>query len=213
MTRFYRITISGDGGEAVTGKLTPEEYNYWQTQIVERQQEFDLEDDEVPFEVYIMSADDDRWDSVPEEFRREYWNECDNLLHVYGAVLSSSLTVEEVNSDDLYDAEVIDNVIDDVELEAFIDENNLSVNHESFFEWAPDDTHMVSGFSQEKGVMFSGMAKVEEGEFDPSKLSFRTNELIDGETLVTEVWYDNEHVDNDGSDTRGVALYIDLYDI
>jgi hypothetical protein len=213
MTKYYRITITGEGGEAVAGKISPEEYDYWQNQIVARQQEFGLSDDEVPFEVYISSTDDERWDAVPKEFRREYWNECDDLLHVYGAVLSSSLTVEEVDSVNLYDAEVIDNVIDEAELEVFIEENNLSVNHERFFDWAPDDTHVVSGFSQEKGVLFVGIVAIEEGEFDLNKLSFRTNELIDGETLLTEVWYDNEHVDNDGSDTRGVSLYIDLYDV
>jgi hypothetical protein len=212
MTRYYKITIAGEGGEAVTGKLSAEEYDYWQTQIVERQEEFGLEEDDVPFEVYILSTDDERWDSVPEEFRREYWNECDDLLHVYGAALSSELTIEEVDSDELYDAEVIDNLIDEADLEVFIEDNELSVNHTHFFDWAPEDTHMVSGFSQEKGILFAGIVAIEEGEFDLSKLSFKTKELIDGETLVTEVCYDNECVDNDGLDTRGVAFYIELHD-
>jgi hypothetical protein len=212
MARYYRIAISGDGGEAVTGKLTPEEYDYWKNQADQRREEFGIEEDEIPFEVYILSADDERWDSVPEEFRREYWNECDDLLHVYGPTLRSEVTIEELDSDDLYDGEVVDTVVIEGVLEEFIDENDVDVEHIYFSDWAPCDTHTVCGFSQEKGVMFSGLVKVEEGEFDLNKLSFKTYELVDGETLVTEVHYDDEHVDNDGSETRGIALYIELYD-
>jgi len=209
MTKYYRITITGEGGEAVAGKISPEEYDYWQTQIATRQQEFGLDEDDVPFEVYILSPDDERWDSVPEKFRRECWNECDDLLHLYGPALSSGIVIEEVDSDDSY---VIHKLIDEADLEDFIEENELLVNHTNFFDSPPDDTHMVWGFSQEKGVLFAGIVAIEEGEFDLSKLSFKTDELTDGQSLATEVWYDGEYVDNDGSDTRGVALYIELYD-
>lgn len=212
MTKYYRITIAGEGGEAVAGKLSPEEYDYWQTQAALRREEFGLDEDDNPFEVYILSTDDERWDAVPEEFRREYWNECDDLLHLYGAALSSEIIIEEVDSDDPYDADVIENLIDDADLEVFIEENELSVSHTDFFDWAPANTHMVAGFSQEKGVLFTGVVALGGTEFDLNKLSFKTTELIDGQTLATEVWYDGDCVDNYGGDTRGVALYIELYD-
>lgn len=215
MTKFYRVILSGSGGEAVTSKATPEEYKYWIDQIEQRRAEFEVEEDDDPIYEYLTAEDfgPSKWDSVPDEFVREIWSENDDLLHIFGVEVSQGyLTVEEIDSDDVHSADVIETLVDEETLESVSQEYSPEYETHEVEDWCSHEGPVLFGFSHEKGEFFRGLIEIQDGELDVSALSFTAHELHNYDTIVSTVHYKGNEVFNDGGDTRGVALYIEMYD-
>lgn len=215
MTKFYKITLAGAGGEVVSSAITPEEYTYWVDEADQRRAEFNIDEGYDPFYEYMTDADSspERWKAVPEQFVREYWHENDDLLHIFGPELTQAIiTVDEIDDEDVIDADIIENLIDEEPLQTLIEDYEIKQDIKTVEDWCSHSGPTLFGLSQEKGEFYQGLVVVEDGEIDLSLLSFTTYELTNGDSIISSVFYDGNEIYNDGGDTRGIALYIEIHD-
>ena len=212
--RYYRISISGYGGEAAYMSISKESHDFWK-KVTEEHGDYDL--------VQYMNSDDvdecdfEDIDGVPEEalflndpdddmYKRPWYESHTEFEHSYGATYGSAyITVDEVASED-YNA---DHIVDIVKQEDVSDLNEQvleeSDNTVEIVEMGCCDDHegyVAQLYSSEKGQFFEGRIETV-GEFDPKKLKIYTTEYLNGEDTITEVHYDGVEVDNDGGDTNG----------
>jgi len=212
--RYYRISISGYGGEAAYMSISKEAHDFWK-KVTEEHGDYDL--------VQYMNSDDvdecdfEDIDGVPEEalflndpdddmYKRPWYESHTEFEHSYGATYGSAyITVDEVASED-YNA---DHIVDIVKQEDVSDLNEQvleeSDNTVEIVEMGCCDDHegyVAQLYSSEKGQFFEGRIETV-GEFDPKKLKIYTTEYLNGEDTITEVHYDGVEVDNDGGDTNG----------
>ena len=213
--RYYRISISGYGGESAYMSISKEAHDFWNAHC-EEHGDSDL--------VQYMNCDDleecefDELDSVPVEaqflhdveddnYKRPWYESHTEFEHSYGVELGSAyLLVDELNSDD-YNAEVIAEVVDREDLQEYL--NGIEEETDYAVELIemgcceePEAEYIAQLYSSEKGTFFDGRIETV-GEFDPKKLKIYTTEYLNGEDTVTEVHYDGVEVDNDGGDTNG----------
>jgi hypothetical protein len=208
--RHYRIRLWGYGGEVSYGKSSKEEFAYWETDIEARRAEFNIPDDESPFNRYMMDKDDiGGYETVPSTILREgEWYDQADVDHGYGvAYESANIDIVEVE-DDEYNAEEIDTVHQGV-LDEFIDQYDASVVvGESE---AVEQEYCFYAMDIQKGTFFDGILTVN-GKIDLSKLKFECTEYPNGDTLVNHVFYEQDEIDNSaGADTNSKALYIELH--
>lgn len=208
--RHYRITLWGYGGEIVYGNSTKEEYDYWETNIEERRKQFNIPEDESPFNRYMMDKDDvGGYEAVPTNIQREgEWYDQDDMDHASGVSCdSATINIVEVN-DEEYNAEEICEIVQ-CSLDEFIEDTdaNLIIGDSD----AINRSFMFYAISVEKGTFFDGRLTVT-GKIDFSKLRFECTEYPNGDTIVNHVFYGDEEIDNDGGDTNGKSLYIELVD-
>jgi hypothetical protein len=64
------------------------------------------------------------------------------------------------------------------------------------------------GLNSEKGTFYEGVIEIE-GEFDPKKVSFGSWEMHQ-DTLITEILYGDELVDNAGGGTDGKSMDFEI---
>ena len=213
--KYYRINISGRGGEFIFGKATLQQYNFWNDSEQLMDAGFD-EDDASDALVYYMQ-DKDEWESnIPKLARFEYeWYEIDDYGHYHGATVDTAyIEVNEVDSSE-YSAKTITEVYDGT-VEKLIDKNDVSVVATEFelddvLEDKPPFVFYAA--SIEKGGFLSGTIELDDDvEFDISKLVFYTEALPTGDTLITNIEYDGEEVDNNGGDTTGKAMYMEVWE-
>jgi hypothetical protein len=196
--RYYRISLSGYGGEIGYFALTEKQYNYWK----------DLnENDEGTLINYMLDPDDfeeeitEDLDFLAQDDYRTQWYDAPNLtVHQYGADFGSSyLTVEQVSSEE-WGASVVETVVDGESLSAWTDENEVEV------EMGVDDTeepaYVMQIFNSEKGGFFDGLIETY-GPFDPKKLKIYTTEYWNGDDTVVNIEYNGQDIDNNGGDTNG----------
>ena len=221
--RYYRLQISGYGGEASYMSISKEAYEFWKdhkeqygdydlVQYMTRAEDgdFDFEDIEgVPTEAEFMTDEDGdprSWYEPPNE-----------IEHTYGASYDSSwITVDEVDGED-YSASHVCEVIDREDLS----ELNDRIYEDSGDECVeivemgccdePDEKYIAQMYSSEKGCFFDGIIETV-GDFDPKKLKIHTVEFLNGEDTVTEIYYDGLEVDNNGGDTNGKGYYADVWE-
>ena len=213
--RFYRVSITGYGGEAAYMNLSKEAYEFWNahseehgdndlTQYLINDDPDDCEYDElevVPKEADFMTSygEDDyksNWFEAPTEF-----------LHQMGVEYGSSyLTVEEVDSMEYMSKHVAD-VVDGERLIDLVDkiqeDSDYEVELADHGEELPDEGEYVCQlYSSEKGQFFDGVIETV-GDFDVKKLKFMINEYPNGEDVIDGVEYDSVDVENNGGDTNG----------
>ena len=212
--RYYRVQITGYGGEGAYMSISKEAPDFWKP-ICEEHGDYDL--------VQYMNCDDleecefENIDSVPEEaqflhdkdddnYKRPWYESHTEFEHTYGATYGSAyLSVDEEDKDTNHIREVIDR--EDIQ-----DLNN-TISEET--EWAvelvemgccdddPEGVEYIAQFySSEKGGFFNGVIETV-GEFDVKKLKIHTTEYLNGEDTIDEVYYDGKEVENDGGDTNG----------
>ena len=213
--RYYRIQISGYGGESAYMSISKEAHDFWKEHTEEHGdndlvaymacddgEEPEYDDlEEVPAEAqFLHDADDDN-------YKRPWYESHTEFEHSYGAEYGSAyLSVDEVDSEE-YSAKNIKEVM----YNESITELNDQLGEES--DWAhemvemgcceePDCEYIAQLYSSEKGCFFDGIIETV-GEFDPKKLKIRTTEYLNGEDTITEVEYDGVEVDNSGGDTNG----------
>lgn len=196
--RYYRITLSGYGGEIGYFGLTEKQYKYWKEMN---------EDDEGTLINYLLDPDDfeeelaEDLDFLAQDDYRSQWYDAENLtVHQYGGDFNSCyLTVEQVSSDD-WGASVVDTIVDAENLSEWTDEKEVDV--EMGVDETEEPEYVMQIFNSEKGGFFDGLIETH-GAFDPKKLKIYTTEYWNGDDTVVNIEYNGEDVDNNGGDTNG----------
>jgi len=211
--RHYRIMLWGYGGESAYMRLTKEQYEYWNQRKEEDDERDVLVDymlDEEREEVAdVPPAMDFMGDPEDLEGPRYAWHDAPNeIVHQYGVDYSSArITVTEIESDE-YSADPIEDVVDGVELDEFVNEHEI--------EWFSDEVeesesdYMLQFHSSEKGTFFEGIFTTA-GKFDPSKLVINSTEYFNGDDTVETITYDGEEIENMGGDTNGKGYSVHMW--
>ena len=221
--RYYRIQISGYGGESAYMSISKEAHDFWnahneehgdhdmvQYMIADDLEECEFDDlDTVPVEAQFLNDPED------DMYKRPWYESHTEFEHTYGAEYGSAyISVEEVESEE-YSASNINEVMYN---ESISDLNDV-VGEET--EWAhelvemgcceePEAEYIAQLYSSEKGCFFDGVIETI-GEFDSKKLKVFTTEFLNGEDTITEVHYDGVEVDNQGGDTNGKGYYASVW--
>lgn len=221
--RYYRISLTGYGGEAAYMSISKEAHDFWKP-ILEEHGDSDLVN-------YMVNDDPNDYDfenidSVPPEadflqdpdadYKSPWYEAPTEYEHQYGVSYEASyISVDEVDSDD-YMSKVLNEVIDRQDLPEFI--SNLQEETEYEFEgtdftecYASNDIEYIAQmYSSEKGSFFDGIIETV-GEFDPKKLNFMLGEYDNGEETITGIEYDGVEIDNQGGDTNGKGYYASVW--
>ena len=208
--RYYRLRVWGYGGEIVYGKSSKEEFDYWnseQARLDCRVEEEDTSGSET-LSIYMFEKEDDseRFEKVPEQFRRVGdWYEQDDIEHSSGVEWQTAF-LELVELAELdHNAEVIATIADGDAISNFVDETK----GEYIVGDIDVQPYMFYGMSEEKGEFISALFEVN-GRIDLSKLKFIGTEFPNGSELVHSVLYDEVYLDDDGPNTNGKGLYIEI---
>ena len=223
--RYYRIHISGYGGESAYMSISKEAHDFWKP-ICEEHGDYDL--------VQYMNCDEvdecdfENIDTVPEEaqflndpdddmYKRPWYESHTEFEHSYGATYGSSwISIDEVSSVE-YSANNVAEVIDRED----ISDLNSRLGEETEWEFelvemgcCDDDPegveYIAQLYSSEKGSFFDGIIETV-GDFDPKKLKIYATEFLNGEDTITSVEYDGVEVDNQGGDTNGKGYYASVW--
>jgi len=213
--RFYRVGITGYGGEAAYMNLSKEAYEFWNTHNEEHgdndltQYLINDDPDDCEYdELEIIPKEADFLTSYGEDDYKSNWFEAPTeFLHQMGVEYGSSyLTIEEVDSMEYMSKHVAD-VVDGERLIELVDKIQEDTDYEvelaDHGEELPDEGEYVCQlYSSEKGQFFDGIIETV-GDFDVKKLKFMINEYPNGEDVIDGVLYDDVDVDNNGGDTNG----------
>lgn len=217
--RYYRITLSGYGGESAYINISKDAYEFWNAQV-ELSGDTDL--------VEYMATDDEEYafediESVPPEadflkeddYKYPWYEAPGEYVHQYGVEYGSCyISVEEVASED-YNSNIVREVIDGKSLQEYLDGVMEANDYEFDLVEADEDfgdegDYVVQLYSSEKGTFFDGRIETV-GDFDPRKLKIVYTEYPNGEDVVTVVEYDGVEIDNDGGDTNGKGYSAHLW--
>ena len=214
MTKYYTVQISGYGGESVYGKITKEQYEFWSNEeAVEKVFE---EGADGALNEYFWDMEEFN-DKIPEEAQFDTeWHDIDNIEHSNGCTLDSGmLEICEVDSGE-YDAKHIADVWEG-DVKQLITEQDIEVDERilDLDDHATKDGHnyVFYGMSVEKGSFYFATIELEDNEeFDISKLNFDICEMPNGDTIINDVSYKGEFLDNVGDDTTGKSLDFEVWD-
>ena len=203
--RYFRVFLSGYGGERVYGSLTQEQYEFWK----------DLDEEDI-----IAHAFRDPWEENDENpiFDDEdprflgYWHENDDLFHENGVSEDAAyITVEEYDSEE-YDSSLISTLFDTMSWEDFQTKYNSSVDEDDFEEVVENAQYVFTGYSSEKGTFGDYSIVTNGADFNPSKLAFMLTSNPQEATLEA-IEYDGVEIYNDGGDTTGKGYYASIWKI
>jgi len=208
--RYYQIDISGYGGEVVYGKLTKEQYEFWQ----------DKEEGDITSHAFW-----DPWEESEENLIHDednpaflgYWYEIDDIVHLNATAMSNSwISIQEVEGPEWSDP-VVKEIVDRVDVDNFIEENKNDLTQEEIDldDYADEDGHnyIFYGMSVEKGQFhYSVLELPDDEEFDLSKLKFHATQLDNGDNIVELLSYGDTDLDNCGGDSTGKGYYTAVYD-
>ena len=213
--RFYRVSITGYGGEAAYMNLSKEAYEFWNTHNEEHgdsdltQYLINDDPDDCEYdELEVIPKEADFLTSYGEDDYKSNWFEAPTeFLHQMGVEYGSSyLNVEEVDSMEYMSKHVAD-VVDSERLMELVDkiqeDSDYEVELADHGEELPDEGEYVCQlYSSEKGQFFDGIIETV-GDFDPKKLKFMINEYPNGEDVIDGIEYDGVDVENQGGDSSG----------
>jgi len=116
--RYYRISLSGVGGEFVYGKITKAQYDFWSKRKVEE------------LETHLLDPDSENSDNPISDqdsplFLGEYYEQ-DGVFHEWGALSSERIEIYRMAGPE-YNSKVIEYVFED-EIEKFISKYGCKVN-------------------------------------------------------------------------------------
>ena len=212
--KHYRITLWGYGADMHMCRVTDEQFNYWKD-IKERVHDYESEeDDEQANEIWesFFSWDLETNQNVPEEAKfgfDSYHDFGDIFLQRWGVYQDGgNVVIEEVDSDQ-YSAKQIAMVMESKLDDVLNEETFGPVRWGEYDEVYPMnmDGNIMYIHAAEKGTFFEAVFSSEK-EFDATKLEFEMED-IDGNYVISGVFYDGEQVYNDGGDTRGKST--DVY--
>ena len=191
--RTYTVCLWGYGGEKVMGTVSREIYDYF------KKRRLDLSE-------YAWDSDYADEHNIPEEmqpFPPGSWYECDGMAHVNGVSMDAgTIQVNDENNDTVYERSLEDcNGCDD--------SPSLSCGDEAWIDMEDPGTIVFIGNSHEKGTFFEGEINLKM-PFDIEKLEINTDD-VDGEEIVTSVYYDGEEIENYGGSTDGKSSDFGFY--
>ena len=223
--RYYRIQLTGYGGESAYMSITKEAHDFWKSvceehgdndlteyMLCEELDECDFTDiDTVPEEAQFLHDVED------ENYKRPWYESHTEFEHSHGVEYGSArLYVDEVASDD-YNADNVAEVVAAANLQDYLSTLEEESNYEvELVEMGCCDEHedvkyIAQMYSSEKGGFFDGVIETV-GDFDPKKLKIYTTEYLNGEDTVTEVYYDGVDVENLGGDTNGKGYQASVWE-
>ena len=215
--RFYRIQLSGYGGESAYMSISEKAHDFWKS-VCEEHGDYDLS-------AYMTSDDDDEPDfenveNVPAEaqflhdaddnnYKRPWYESHTEFEHSYGVEWGSAyIVVEEVDSNE-YIPNTVADVIDGENLSDMLNELDEASGYElepvtmGCADEAPEGTEFIAQlYSSEKGQFFDGVIETI-GEFDIKKLKVYTTEYLNGEDTITGIEYEGIDIENEGGNTNG----------
>jgi hypothetical protein len=206
-TRYYRIRLLGRGVEKTWGRMSEQDYLFWE-KVKEDPTKYGFEDyEDDPFQTYMFDKEEYH-EHIPEQHRIEYeWYDYDDIEHCYGTYYNAGyVEIIEVDGPD-YNAKEVENVVSDT-IENFCDDYQI----ENIWGDVPSLPNIfIEGTSEEKGCMFDGAFETR-GKVDLSQLHFDVTETPNGDEIVVGVCIGDDYdtIDNDGGSTDGKALYIAL---
>ena len=201
--RYFRVQLSGRGGETVCGSLTEEQYHFWK----------DLEESDIINHAFDDPYEENDTNPVfdPEDPRfLGYWNELDDLYHGNAVTADSCyITITEVNSAD-YLATDIAELVDQswTEFKAQYSPECYEVDEEEIGE---DTPYGFTGFSSEKGTFAEYIIETK-GNLDLSKLKFCLTLDPNSDTMLEITEYAGEDVDIEYGDTTGKGYYANVWE-
>jgi len=221
--KYYRISISGYGGESAYMSISKEAHDFWSKVVEEHGDgdlvhymvsaedgEFDFDDiDSVPSEADFL-----KWEEDGEVYRSSWYEAPTEFEHTFGATYDSSyITIEEVEGID-YGGTVLDDIVDCEDTTEFVERIGEETDWETEINQyeVTDSTadYVCQFYSAEKGTFFEGTFETR-GKFDFSKLKITATEYLNGEDTITSVTYDGEEVENFGGDTNGKGYYASVW--
>jgi hypothetical protein len=181
--RTYNISLWGYGGEVAMGTIDRKIFDY--------------------FKHRRICVSDYAWDydaveelNIPEDmqpFSPGSWYECDNLAHASGVSRSSgNIQVTDENNEPVFESDLESLDGSDV---------GFCCEDEAWIGMVQPGEVVFIGRSNEKGTFFEGEIDLV-APFDIEKLELHYDE-IDGEEIVSSVYYDGEEIDNNGGNTDG----------
>ena len=239
--RYYHITIGGYGGETVYARISEQAYEYWNEQgDSELESYMSSPEDYVTDTNPDLPEDANFLYNAEEDFYSEWYEAPDELAHNYGVDLDSSrITIEERDSEE-WDSKHLADIVDTVDTPVYIKDNDIekvegeldldALLYPNGHYEEDDDEHcegdpkplddgtipecyVFYGMSAEKGSFFDGVVHVNDGsKFDPKKLKITVEAQPNGDTVITEVEYNGETIDNNGGDTTGKGYYAAVWD-
>jgi hypothetical protein len=179
----YNISLWGYGGEIAMGTVRREIFDY--------------------FKKRRISVPDFAWDydaveelNIPEElqpFSAGSWYECDDLGHSSGVSRNSgTIQITDENGNTVLERPL--ESLDGTDI-------GLACDNEAWVGMVSPGEVVFVGRSNEKGTFFEGTIELT-APFDPEKLVLYYDDL-DGEEIITQVYYDDQDVDNWGGNTDG----------
>ena len=218
--KHYKIRIAGYGMEGVWGESSKEELEFWNDKEARcEQMELDPDEHDNPFEVYMFEKEDldeDGFPFIPKHLRREgAWYEQDNIEHASGAEFSAAfIEIVEVENDE-YIAKEIRTICEGREISELCDEYDI----ENMWSDVDVSPYYFQAISSEKGQFFDGRISLNE-RIDLSKIKFNITECPTGDDIIVGVMYgagddpDNWiDIDNDGGNTNGKGMYVQLVEL
>lgn len=210
--QYFRIMLNGYGGESVYGKITKEQYEFWNNE--EKLEELGFEDG---LSEYMWDRDEYN-DRVPEEAQFENeWYDQDDIEHSNGVTLDSArLVIDKIDSGEPYEAKHLEDIWDG-DVTTLIEEQDIETDENvlDLDEFADKDGHnyVFYGMSVEKGNFFDAILELKDDEeLDISKFNFGVCEMPNGDNILSDVTYNGEYLDNYGGDTNGKAMYMEVWD-
>lgn len=239
--RYYHISIGGYGGETSYARITEAAYNYWNDQetselesYMSGPEDYATEDHpDLPTEANFLY-------NAQEEYYHDWYDPPNELEHGWGVDIDSSwISIEERDGEE-YASKHLADIVDTTDTPVYIKDNNIEKEEGTFdldnalypnghYE-EDDDEHcegdpkplddgtipecyVFYGMSAEKGTFFDGVVHVDDGsKFDPKKLKISVEAQPNGDTVITEVEYAGEAIDNNGGDTTGKGYYASVWD-
>lgn len=183
----YTVSCWGYGGEIVLGTVERKVYDYFV-------------ENEVDLNEYSTQWSDEDCE-VPEDcrpFSPGEWHDCDDICHENGVEMSEYCKIQVEDSEG--------NTVWEHVLEPFmLEESEVEVEcHDEYYAESHDSTTVFLGQSIEKGTFFAANFELT-SPFDPKKLKIVYSD-VEGMLLMSQLFYNNEDIYNDGGDTRGKSM-------
>jgi len=194
--RTYKVRLWGYGGEYVMGTVDRKVYDYFRK-------------NRLSVEEFAWDYDYAESNNIPEDmypFEPGNWHDCDNMGHCWGVDRScGTIQVDDENGNTVYEKSL-------EEISGYDEENpepGWSCGDEIWVDSQPKGTVVFIGVSSEKGTFFEADLELKM-PFNPEKLCLNYDE-IDGNEIITSVYYDEEDLNNDGGDTNGKSSEFAFY--
>lgn len=187
MNANYTIEIIGSGLEIVVGKIKPKIFEYFSS-------------NKINIKDYINETVE-----VPKKFRpfdKDAWFECDDICHLHNAYFAkTSKLIIKKNLKTITEFNLSWNNLEKHKIE-------FENTEEIYISEMPKKNSIFIGKSFEKGSFF--VSKITSKKLDLKKLKIEYFD-VEGEEIISEIYYDNKKLPNQDSFTNGQSLEFNMF--